>query len=473
MPVEIPKRAQPWPAGVRKRVAGVSSFGFSGTNAHLIVEEAPATPARRIVPERKFHLLALSAQSDTALARLIGLYRERLENCAEALPDVCFTANTGRAHFDQRAQFVASSTEEMARMLKAGALVGVKNRGAAKIAFLFTGQGAQYVGMGRELYETQPVFRAVLEECERVLRPVLAEPLLKVLYGAAGELLEQTAYTQPALFAIECALAELWKSWGIRPAAVLGHSVGEYAAACVAGLYSLEEGLKLIAERGRRMQELPGAGAMAAVLAEEEIVREALRGWEEQVSIAAVNAPQNVVISGERGAVKEVGERLRGRGVRVQELAVSHAFHSAQMEPMVEGFARRAAGVGYERGRVTLISSVTGEAVRGEELGEAGYWRRQVREAVQFRRGMERLWEAGHRVYVEIGPGTTLLGLGRQCVEGSEGVWLASLRRGQGEWRQMLESLGGLYERGAEVNWAGFDQPSPTGGGYRCRRTPV
>jgi len=460
VPVEIPVREQLWPRRSRPRFAAVSSFGFSGTNANVVLEESPQEPLRRLTLERTMHAFALSARSQSALRALTGAYADYLESATEPLADICFTANAGRSHFDYRLLVSTNSLADLRGKL-AGGVSGTKvtERDGVSPVFLFTGQGAQYAGMGRELYQTQPVFRAVMEECDRLLRPALEQPLLEALYGSAGNLLDQTAYTQPALFAIEYALAELWKSWGIRPTAVLGHSVGEYAALCVAGVVSLEEGLGLIAERGRLMQQLPGAGAMAAALAEEEVVREAMRGWQEQVSIAAVNAPQNVVISGERDAVEAMSGQLRQRGVGVQQLAVSHAFHSAQMDPMVEEFARRAAGMEYRAARVAVISSVTGQAVGREELQEAGYWRRQVRETVQFRRGMETLGEAGHRMYLEIGPGTTLLGLGRRCLDGREGEWLASLRRGQSDWRPMLESLGALYVRGAEVDWAGFDKP--------------
>src|SRR5581483_5641472 len=461
MPVEIPVRRRPWPRQEgRNRFAGISSFGFSGTNAHVVLQEAPETARRQSGVERPAHILTLSARSEKILKAVAGNFSAYLDRTGESLADICYTANAGRAHFEHRIFFTAGSLQDLRGKLAAGPTgKRIIEREGVKPVFLFTGQGTQYAGMGRELYQSQPLFRAALEECDRLLRPHLETPLLEVLYGAAEKLLDQTAYAQPALFAIEYALAQLWKSWGIEPAAVLGHSVGEYAAACVAGMYSLEDGLRLIAERGRRMQQMPGAGAMAAVLAAEDVVRQALRGWEQQVSIAAVNAPENIVISGERSAVEAVSGKLRQYGVRVQELAVSHAFHSAQMEPMAEEFARRSAALEYQRGRVALISSVTGRAVGSEALAATGYWRRQVREPVQFRRAMEGLGEAGYQVFVEIGPGTTLLGLGRQCLESSGGVWLASLRRGEGEWRQMLESLGRLYERGAEVDWAGFDQP--------------
>ncbi len=453
VPVEVPTHGRPWGDG-QKLLAGVSSFGFSGTNAHVILEEAPAPQPRAEQPARPLHLLALSAHTESALQTLTQNYSALLEHATEPLPDICFTANAGRSHFGHRAVFFPSHAA-----LENPFARGVCGRDPIKPVFLFTGQGSQYPGMGRELYDTQPVFRAALEECARLLDPLRDHPLLDVLYGSASSLLDQTAYTQPALFALEYALAQLWISWGIQPAAVLGHSVGEYAAACISGACSLSDGLQLIAERAALMQQLPGDGAMAALAASEPLVREALQGLEASVSIAAINAPESVVISGLRHSVDQACERLRQRGVRVQPLAVSHAFHSVQMDPMLESFGERAARVAFRTPRLALISSLTAQRLTAEQMSTADYWRRQVRQTVQFRAAMEELARQGQHVFLEIGPGTTLLGLGRQCLSGSEQVWLPSLRKGQADSRQMLESLGQLYVRGAEVDWAGFDAP--------------
>ena len=329
------------------------------------------------------------------------------------------------------------------------------------MVFLYTGQGSQYVGMGRQLYETQPTFRRAMQRCAELLGKELEEPLLKVLYGEDGEAgaarLQETGYAQAALFAVEYSLTEVWRSWGIEPVAVMGHSVGEYVAACVAGVFSLEDGLRLISARGRLMQALGGVGEMAAVFASEERVAEVLGGYEGRVSIAAVNAPGETVISGEREGVREVLGKLKGRGMKVRQLAVAHGFHSPLMEPMQEAFGRVAEGVEYAAPQIGLVSGLSGRMWE-QEVMEGGYWRRQAREGVRFMEGMETLEGKGYRVYVEVGPQPVLLGIGRRCVRGGERVWLPSLRPGQEEWRQMLESLGELYVQGVRVDWEGFDR---------------
>ncbi len=463
VPVEIPVKAREWKRGERKRIAGVSSFGFSGTNAHVILEEGPKPEARTPKHERAVHLLALSARTKEALEQLVGRYGEELQGSEAELGDICFTANAGRAHFEHRVAVVGATAEEVREKLeKSGPGTEVRERNGVRPVFLFSGQGSQYAGMGKELYEAQPVFREAIDRCAEVLRGEgLREPLQEVLWGRASERLEQTEYTQPALFAVEWALAELWRSWGIQPGVVLGHSVGEYVAACVAGAYGVEEGLRLIAARGRLMQEVKGRGAMAAVEAEPGMVREALAGLEEQVTIGAVNGPASVVISGYEEGIAKAEERLKARRVRVKRLAVSHGFHSPQMKEMEEAFEEIAGEMSYGVPRVKLVSSVTGKELGRGEIG-GGYWRRQVREAVQFSGAMETVQGLGHTVFLEIGPGTTLLGLGRQGLQGegaANQLWLASLRKGRGDWEQVLESLGRLYERGADVDWEGFDRP--------------
>jgi len=459
MPVRIPVDGLPWPRGGKRRVGGVSSFGFSGANAHVIVEEAPLLDRPKPEWERPAHILALSARSPGALAQMAGRYAQALEQTPSELGDICYTANAGRAHFDHRAAYFGASKAQMRQALLGPAAVHGVKEGAPEIAFLFSGQGAQYAGMGRELYAAQPVFRRALDRCADELKGEFEEPLPEVLWGRATDRLDRTAYTQPALFALEYALAELWMSWGITPSAVLGHSVGEYVAACVAGVYSLGDGLKLMAARARLMQAVAGQGAMAAVLAPEERVWEALRGVEDRVSIAALNAPECVTISGYAAELGMVEERLRAGGVRVQRLAVSHGFHSPQMREMEAAFAAAAGAVERAAPRVRLISSVTGAEIGRDEMRDAQYWVRQVRQPVRFRKAMETLRELGFRTFVEVGPGTTLAGLGRQCIAGEEALWAVSLKRERGEWEQILEGLGRLYVRGAEVNWAGFDEP--------------
>ncbi len=460
VPMEIPLQPRSWPRGGKKRLAGVSAFGFSGTNAHVIVDEAPVQPDRERKYERPLRILALSARSQSALEKINEQYVERLRGDSEGLGDICFTANAGRALFEYRLAVSAGTPEELHRKLsKAPPGERIRDRDGVRAVFLFSGQGSQYAGMGKQLYETQPVFRRALDECAALLKDELEQPLTEVLWGGAPRMLDQTAYTQPALFAVEYALAELWKSWGIEPSIVLGHSVGEYAAACVAGVYSLADGIGLIAARGRLMQGVSGQGAMSAVLAGENRVREALEGLDARVSLAAMNAPESVVISGYEAELSIAEDRLRGSGVRVQRLAVSHAFHSPQMREIEAAFEAVAGRLRYAAPRVGLISSATGRALSRDEMSEPGYWRRQITQPVRFREAMQTLRTQGCTVFLEVGPGTTLAGLGRQCIGGEESLWATSLKQGRDEWEQIMEGLGRLYVRGAEVNWAAFDHP--------------
>ena len=281
------------------------------------------------------------------------------------------------------------------------------------------------------------------------------------MWGSDTQLLLQTAYTQPALFAVEYALAQLWRRWGIEPAAILGHSVGEYVGACVAGVYSLADGLKLIAARARMMQAVKGEGIMLAATISESKARLAIAGLEERVSIAAVNGPENIVLSGYRRELSQVEENLVRAGARVVRLAVSHAFHSPQMREIEDAFETVAAGVKFSRPRIKLISSVTGRAIEQDQMSDPGYWRRQVREPVRFQSAIESLQQQA--TFLEVGPGTTLLGLGSQCLGSEDRLWLPSVRNGHEDWAQLLQSLGSLYVSGAEVNWDALLGGKPVG----------
>lgn len=493
--VELVTALTDWPQTGRPRRAGVSSFGISGTNAHVILEQGDletrtpeAEPAEAPEPDRTTHLLTLSAKTPAALWALADRYRHLLgDGDSGRLADICHAASAGRAHFAHRLALVAPSTGEALERLSdivpgeeppAGVHLGRVQHGtgrqetAGKPVFLFTGQGAQYATMARTLYATEPHFRRILDRCDAVLRPLLDRSLHSVLDPAPedSELIHETRYTQPALFAVEYALAELWRSWGIEPAAVVGHSVGELAAACVAGVMSLEDGLRLAALRGWLMQDMCVAGAMAAVYAPADRVEEALAPYAGEVSIAAVNGPENVVVSGAEAALDSLLGALGARGIRTKRITATRAFHSPLMDPMLDTFEAEAARIAYGAPRIPLVSNVTGDFLTGPDAFTARYLRDHVREPVRFMAGMNTLYARGHRTFLEVGPAPTLLGMAKRfaplTADGAESaehagapdaVFLPSLRPGHDDWRVLLDSLSVLYVRGADVDWARFD----------------
>ncbi len=468
-PFFIPRECQPWAKIGDSRLAGVSGFSFGGTNCHVILEVAPEQSRRVIERENSHHILTLSAKNETALKELAQGYADFLMSHPElSLADVCFTANTGRSHFSHRLAITAGSHQEFVHCLsnftegkKAFGLSSGKviSRQPLKIAFLFTGQGSQYVDMGRQLYETQPSFRKTLERCDQILRPYLEKPLLSILYPDGGEssLIHETAYTQPALFALEYALAELWQSWGITPDVVIGHSLGEYVAACVAGVFSLEEGLKLVAQRASLMQALPQTGEMVAVFAELNQVEAAIQPYSQEISIATINSPENIVISGERGKVRQVVISLEAQGIKTQQLRVSHAFHSPLIEPILDSFETAASFVQFQPPNLPLISNLTGEILPSEYIPDVNYWRQHTRKPVNFMAGINTLFERGYNLFLEIGSKPILSRMGQKCQQ-SPATWLSSLVPGQEDWQVLLLSFGALYVQGVDVNWIGFEQ---------------
>jgi acyl transferase domain-containing protein len=473
LPIAVANRRMPWPEG-RPRVVGVSSFGFSGTNAHVVLEGAPIEEPREAPLERPVHLLSLSGRTPEALRDLAARYVEVLERAdAAAFADICFTAAAGRSHAEQRLAVPAGTSEEALQKLRAfvdgKTPSGLWSGEAAlkrppQVAFLFTGQGAQYANMARGLYETQPTFRAALDRCDGALSGALEASLVSTLFPAPGdeasvdERLRQTAWTQPALFAVEYALAELWQSWGIRPAAVMGHSIGEFVAACVAGVFSLQDAIGLIAERGRLMQRLPTGGVMAAVAADERRVASVVGELADRVAIAGINGPTQTVVSGEGVAVEQLLARLASDGIQAQRLTVSHAFHSPLVEPMLDDFERAARRVQASDPQIALVSNLTGRAIeRGQEL-DPSYWRLHARHAVRFSDSLATMYELGCRVFLEIGPQPTLMALGLRSLERPDVMWVGSLRRGQDDCRHMLGTLAALYVAGVPVDWAAFDR---------------
>ncbi|MGA8528327.1 MAG: beta-ketoacyl synthase N-terminal-like domain-containing protein [Acidobacteriaceae bacterium] len=454
--VAVPTENTAWEG----RYAGVSSFGFSGTNAHVILERAPEAAAEKKEAERPWHVLAVSAKSEAGLERLRGRYAGALRNGRARVADVCFTANTGRAHFEKRCAVVAQSAEEMAAGLEGSTTVrrfeGSAEGEPGRIGFLFTGQGSQYAGMGRELYEGSAVYREAVERCAGVWQELTRSSLTRALYGG-GEL-KEAREAQPALFALEYGLAELWRSWGIEPSLVLGHSLGEYVAATVAGLLTLEDGLRLVQARAELMDRLTVRGGMRAVAADAEQVRAALAGWENEVAIAAINGPASVVISGAEKGLAAVTEKLEVTGVRVRALEVSHAFHSPLLEPMLDEFEARASKVSYGKPRVRIVSNLTGRVAAVGEMGSARYWREHMRQTVQFHAGLQTAVAAGCATFIEIGPQPHLRAIAAKTDAGLADRIRASMTRNGCAYRQMCESLAQLYVEGQAVNWTGFDR---------------
>ncbi|MEU6556654.1 type I polyketide synthase [Streptomyces sp. NPDC046915] len=460
-----------WPRGEEPRRAGVSSFGVSGTNAHLVVEEPPAEDTDDSEQSGDTEPQCAAPVPVVVSAATAGALRAQAERLLEhatgtdASPaDLALSLATSRAALRHRGVVVAEDRDEVLaglRALAAGQESAAVHSGSAdggRLAFLFTGQGSQRLGMGRELYDTEPVFAAALDAAAGHLDLQLERPLREVLFAAEGSdeaaLLDETAYAQPALFAVEVALFRLLESWGVRPDHLAGHSIGELAAAHVAGVLSLEDAATLVAARGRLMQELPTGGAMTAIEATEEEVLPLLTG---AVSIAAVNGPRSVVVSGEAAAVEAVAARLAADGHRTKALRVSHAFHSPLMEPMLDEFRQLAEILEYHAPRIPIVSTLTGRAATAEELCSPEYWVRHVREAVRFHDGVRALAGLGVTTFLELGPDAVLSGMGREILDGTADTeFAAALRRGHAERRQLTAALARVHARGARVDWAAY-----------------
>ncbi|MFE2676512.1 SDR family NAD(P)-dependent oxidoreductase [Streptomyces hygroscopicus] len=468
----------PWPETGRPRRAGISSFGMSGTNAHAIIEQAPPLEAAPAADDTEDPDTAsqpvswlVSARSEEALRAQAARLREHVVRDRDMRPvDIGWSSAVTRAALEHRGVVVASDRDGLLRGLAAlaedtdapGLVLGRST--AQRVAFLFTGQGAQRLGMGRELYETYPLFADVFDEACDYLEVRLGTSVLDVVFGpadddaadrgAAGDELNRTMFTQAGLFAFEVALFRLLESWGVRPDFLMGHSVGEIAAAHVAGVLSLEDASALVAARGRLMQELPEGGAMVAVQASEEEVAGGLKGREHQVSLAALNGPTSVVLSGDEDAVLELAGHWEAQGRKTKRLRVSHAFHSPRMDAMLEEFGQLAACLSYAAPTIPVISNVTGE-VAGAELATPEYWVRHVREAVRFDDGMRRLAAQGVTTCVELGPDAVLTAMGQDCLDAidADAAFVPLARAGRPEAQTLAEAVATLYVNGVGVDW--------------------
>ena len=458
-PFRINTRLQEWARDTAPRMAGVSSFGIGGTNVHVVVEQPPIRSVSD--PGRSTPLLVLSARSTAALDHATERLADWLERHTHVpLADVAYTLQVGRTRLPHRRSLVCASHADAVAALRSRDPRRVhtveRDASGAAVSFLFPGQGAQRPDMGRGLYECESVFRAEIDRCAGLLAADLPADLRQVLYPAAGDLaratrsIDQTAWSQPVLFALEYALARLWQSWGIRPRAMLGHSLGEYVAACLAGVFSLEDALKLIAARARLMQDLP-QGAMAAVALDEPGVR---RWLADDLAIAAVNGPNATVVSGSPGAMAVFEASAKAAGVATRRLATSHAFHSPMIEPMLPAFARRLRDVRLSPPEIPYISNLTGTWVSAADVTSPDYWVEHARRPVLFAAGLDTLLAESDAALLEMGPGRALTTLARR--RRTNLTCIASLPGGggaDGDVRETITALGDVWAHGADVDW--------------------
>ena len=471
-PFHIAATLTHWPATDKPRRAGVSSFGIGGTNAHVVVEEAPAPDHGPSTSPR--HLIPVSAKTEGALQSAVARLANHLTGRPEAdLGDVAFTLQTGRPEWAHRAVLVASDTGDAARALsgpdRKRVRTGKTPAAAPQVAFLFSGQGSQYPGMGKELYESNATFRETVDRCADILEPHLALDIRTLLFpdttdaGEAAARLQQTQYTQPALFVLEYALAQLFQSWGIRPSAMIGHSSGEYVAACLAGVFSLEDALALVATRGRLMQQLPPGRMLALQMGEAEV----LAILPEGLSLATVNGPGICVVAGPGEAIEAFAAQLHSEaGGKV--LRTSHAFHSSMMDPILDEFTAAVAAVRRRRPELPFLSNVTGDWISAEEATDPAYWARHLRGTVRFSDCVERLLADDTWTLVELGPGRTLAGLARFHTpkEAPPLTTLPAAMDKQGDTEVVLGTLGHLWLQGVEVAWERVCEPGR-------RKTPL
>jgi acyl transferase domain-containing protein/acyl carrier protein len=482
-PFFVNQQLAPWPTRDTPRRAGVSSFGIGGTNAHVIVQEAPQ-PQRSAQAARPWHILPLSAKTDTALAVMRTVLETHLHTEPDQkIADVAYTLQVGRPALEQRAFAVCQGAGGASIDLIGTQATVVNPAAPARVAFMFPGQGAQYVGMAQEIYRTERVFREVVDEAAELVRPHLGCDLRDVVFGGPDEQrgpqemtdrLRQTRLTQPAMFVIEYALARQWMSWGVEPSAMVGHSVGEYVAACLAGVFGLADALELVAARGRLTQSMP-AGAMLAVPMAEADLDPILR---DGISIAALNGPRASVLAGPVEAIRALRDLLASTGVQSQVLQTSHAFHSAMLDPIVGPIHEAVAAIGPNAPDRALVSTMTGDWMTSEQAVDPGYWAAQLRGTVRFGQACQTLAQADV-VLLEVGPGQSLTAMAKQSVPRTTPM-IASLARPGGnrsDARALAEAAGRLWAAGVLIDWSAMHDgvsrqrvPLPT---YPYERRPA
>ncbi|MFI6347321.1 beta-ketoacyl synthase N-terminal-like domain-containing protein [Streptomyces sp. NPDC050560] len=476
-PIRVPTECVPWPQGTRRAV--VNSFGFAGTIAASVLEESPAQePVETALDGSRLAVFTLSAKSRAGLRRQAERYVDFLDgrDDGDDIRSLCRGAATGRAHFGHRLAGVVDDVGGVRKLLaprpddETGTTAAPR-----KTAFLFSGQGAQYAGMAADLYDRFPAFRDPVDACDGLFAPHLERSIRELLTRETGaEDIHRTEYTQPALFTLEYALARLWISWGIKPNVVLGHSIGEVAAATVAGLLTLPDAVTLVAARARLMQSVRAPGGMAAVSRPVEEIEPMLGRWP-ALAVAAVNAPGQCVISGDVAELDELTAHLAADGIRSEKLSVSHAFHSPLMAEVFDDFRTAMADITFHRPSVPIVSNLTGRVATYTEIASPDYWVRHIGEPVRFMAGVRAVEKRGRHTFLEIGPSAALTALARQSVLGDGHHWVASLRRRDGGETALLRALADLYTAGAPVDWNGVyagQAPAPETGlpGYAFER---
>ena len=474
--IELLTEPLEWEADGRPRRASVSSFGISGTNAHVILEEAPGgevaalerTPLQGPIP------LTLSAKAEPALAEAAERLAAHLGENPDLDPtDIAYSLATTRSAFEHRAVALGENREELLALLNALAsgepsanLISARAK-QGKLAYLLTGQGSQRLGMGRELYEQDPHFAEAFDRACEQIDIELGESLKDIVFAKGKKAewrLKDTTYAQPALFAIEVALHEALTKRGLKPDLLTGHSVGEIAAAHISGVLSLPDAAKLVVARGRLMGELSTGGAMLAIEATEQEAQESIAGKEAELSIAGINSPTSIVLSGAEEAIEEAEDHWQAEGRRTKRLAVSHAFHSPLMEPMLEEFAKVAESLQYNEPQIPVVSNLTGEILSPEQAIDPAYWVSHAREPVRFAQGIQTLNEQGASAYLELGPDPVLLAMARECLGGSEAeaAFIPTLREGRAEAGAIATTIAHAHAAGAKLDWGAFFEDTGT-----------